>query len=106
MKTVLPLLSLAAALEIVGVAAIRHGLTRTAPLWLVLGAATLVAYGFTVNLSLIRSFGQLMGLYIAVFFVVSQLLSLVLFGERPPLSLLLGGALIVAGGVVIHLGTA
>lgn len=45
-----------------------------------------------------------MGLYTAVFFVVSQLMSLALFGERPLPSLLLGGALIVAGGLVIQLG--
>ena len=46
-----------------------------------------------------------MGLYIAVFFVVSQVLSLVLFGERPSPSLVLGGALVVAGGLVIQFGT-
>jgi len=45
-----------------------------------------------------------MGLYIAVFFVVSQVLSFVIFDERPGPTLLLGGALIVAGGLVIQSG--
>jgi small multidrug resistance family-3 protein len=46
-----------------------------------------------------------MGIYIAVFFVVSQVLSLAIFGERPSPSLVLGGALVVAGGLVIQFGT-
>jgi small multidrug resistance family-3 protein len=57
-----------------------------------------------VNVNRAVDFGRLMGLYTAVFFVVSQLMSLALFGERPLPSLLLGGALIVAGGLVIQLG--
>jgi small multidrug resistance family-3 protein len=57
-----------------------------------------------VNANRLIDFGRLMGLYIAVFFVVSQVLSLVLFGERPSPNLILGGALIVAGGVVIQFG--
>ena len=97
-------LLLAAALEVAGDAATRHGLVRSAWPWLALGAAMLVAYGFVVNTSRLIDFGRLMGLYIAVFFVVSQIFSLVLFGERPSASLLLGGGLIVAGGIVIQLG--
>ncbi len=73
-------------------------------MWLLLGAATLAAYGFVVNLDSTIDFGRLMGLYIVVFFLVSQLISFLFFGERPPLSLIAGGALIVAGGIVIHVG--
>src|SRR5207249_8311211 len=62
-------------------------------------AAMLVAYGLVVNANRLIHFGRLMGLYIAVFLVVSQVLSLVLFGERPSPSLVLGGALVVAGGL-------
>ena len=98
-------LIIAAVLEIGGDAAVRRGLLQSASQWLVLGAVTLVAYGFMVNMNRSIDFGRLMGLYIAVFFVVSQLLSFVFFGERPPLNVVLGGALIVAGGVVIHVGT-
>jgi drug/metabolite transporter superfamily protein YnfA len=97
-------LVLAATLEIGGDAAIRAGLNRSAWVWLALGAVILVAYGFTVNLNRGINFGRLMGVYIAVFFAVSQAISFIVFGETPSLRLMLGGALIVGGGVVIHLG--
>ena len=82
----------------------RQGLLGATRYWLVLGALALVTYGLVVNANRLIDFGRLMGLYIAVFFVVSQVLSFAFFGERPSPSLLLGGALIVAGGVVIQLG--
>ena len=100
----LAFLVLAAVLEIAGDAAIRYGLVRSHWPWLALGGATLVAYGFAVNVDRAILFGRLMGLYIAVFFVVSQLLSFAFFGERPPASLMLGGALIACGGLVIQFG--
>ena len=64
----------------------------------------LIVYGLVINTNRLIDFGRLMGLYIAVFFVVSQVLSLVLFGERPSAGLVLGGALVVAGGLVIQFG--
>ena len=105
MKSTIGMLMIAAALEIGGDAAVRRGLVQSAWLWLALGAITLVAYGLVVNLNRSINFGRLMGLYIAVFFLVSQLLSFVFFAERPSLSLIVGGALIVTGGFVIQLGT-
>jgi len=63
----------------------------------------LAAYGLIVNQPAL-AFGRLLGLYIVLFFVVSQLVALITLGERPTASLLLGGALIVAGGLVIHFG--
>ena len=98
-------LVLAALLEVGGDAAIRRGLVRTAAAWVVLGCAALAGYGLTVNLNRELAFGRLMGIYIAVFFVVSQGISIGILGERPTPSLLLGGALIVGGGIVIQLGT-
>ena len=100
----LALLVLAAVLEIAGDAAIRHSLVRAEWPWLALGGGTLVAYGVAVNVDRAIRFGRLMGLYIAVFFVVSQVLSFMFFGERPPTSLILGGALIACGGLVIQFG--
>lgn len=97
-------LLIAAALEIGGDAAIRRGLLESTWQWLALGAITLVAYGLVVNLNRSIAFGRLMGLYIAVFFVISQLLSFAFFAERPSLRLILGGVLIVAGGLVIQSG--
>src|SRR5262249_61365172 len=100
----LAVLELAAVLEVGGAAAIRHGLLRAAPSWLAAGAFALVSYGFVVNANRLIDFGRLMGLYIVVFFVVSQVIDAAAFGGRPSPSLLVGGALIVIGGAVIQLG--
>ena len=100
----LAVLVLAAVLEIGGDAAIRQGLLRAAWPRVAMGAAALLAYGLAVNANRSLDFGRLMGLYIAVFFVVSQLLSFLVFDERPPASLTFGGALIVSGGLVIQFG--
>jgi drug/metabolite transporter superfamily protein YnfA len=94
----------AALLEVGGDAAIRWGLVRSAPAALAAGAVGLAVYGFVVNANRAVDFGRLMGAYIAVFFVVSQAVGVVAFGERPAGTLLVGGALVVAGGLVIQLG--
>lgn len=98
------MLVLAAALEVGGDAAIRHGLLRSSWGWLLVGSLALVVYGFAVNAPRSVDFGRLMGLYIAVFFVVGQVVNLLAFGGRPAPNLLWGGALIIAGGIVIQLG--
>jgi small multidrug resistance family-3 protein len=104
MSTTFVALTVAAALEIGGDAAIRMGLVQARWLLVVFGGAVLVAYGLVVNLNRTIDFGRLMGVYIAVFFVVSQIISMVAFGERPPLRVYLAGALIVAGGLWIQFG--
>ena len=97
-------LLLAALLEVGGDAAIRHGLLHSRWTWPLLGASALVAYGVVVNTNTTVDFGRLMGVYIAVFFLVSQVIGIVVFGERPAATLVLGGAMIVAGGAVVQLG--
>ena len=100
-------LALAAVLEVSGDFLMRIGLMRAelgGRRWgLVAGALVLAGYGLLVNQPA-WGFGRTLGLYIAVFFIVSQLVALVASGERPSPSLWLGGALIVLGGLVIHLG--
>lgn len=94
-------LLVAALLEVGGDAAMRVGLKGQA--WgYFLGVVFLSAYGLLVNQPALP-FGRLLGLYIVVFFVVSQLLAWTVFGERPTAGLLLGGGLIVVGGLVIQL---
>jgi len=105
MTGALPFLVLAAALEIVGDATIRYGLTRSTTAWLIVGGTLLVAYGLVVNANRSVDFGSLMGVYIAVFFVVSQVVAWALLAERPSAAGMIGGALIVAGGLVIHVGS-
>jgi drug/metabolite transporter superfamily protein YnfA len=95
-------LSLAAALEVVGDLLMRVGLGGRR--WgFVAGALVLAGYGLLVNQPA-WGFGRTLGLYIAVFFIVSQLVAFLTGGERPSPSLWLGGALIVLGGLIIYAG--
>lgn len=95
-------LALAAALEVSGDFLMRVGLGGQR--WsLVAGALALAGYGLLVNQPAL-GFGRTLGLYIVVFFVVSQAVAFWAGGERPSPSLWLGGALIVLGGLVIHSG--
>ena len=50
-----------------------------------------------INLNRELEFGRLMGAYIAVFFVVSQLIGVVVFREPPSWTILDGGAHFVLG---------
>ncbi len=97
------LLPLAALLEAGGDAVIRRGLHGRSVVLLVAGAAILFAYGVVVNTAP-WEFGRLLGVYVAVFFVMAQVLDAVMFGARPSVSILIGGALIVAGGLVVAAG--
>jgi drug/metabolite transporter superfamily protein YnfA len=99
---VIGFLALAAVLEVSGDFLMRMGL-RGQRWALIAGAVVLAAYGVLVNQPA-WDFGRTLGLYIAVFFVTSQLVAFLVAGERPSASLWLGGAFIVAGGLVIYLG--
>ena len=99
----LAILILAAALEVGGDALVRIGL-RGPSYWLAAGALVLFAYGVLVNQSGV-DFNRLMGIYIAVFFLVSQAISLIIFKQVPDDRIILGGGFIVTGGLVILLMT-
>jgi drug/metabolite transporter superfamily protein YnfA len=105
MNLTLLALVVAAVLEISGDALIRTGLVGAKWYLVVGGGAVLVAYGLVVNTNRAIDFGRLMGVYIAVFFVVSQIVAYLTFGSRPSARALLAGALIVAGGLLFQLGT-
>lgn len=98
---ILIILILAAALEVGGDALVRLGLDGP-KYWMAAGAVTLFAYGILVNTSGL-DFNRLMGIYIAVFFVVSQVISWVLFKQMPDDRILFGGGFIVTGGLIIML---
>jgi len=61
------------------------------------GTVLLFVYGLSLNLAPL-AFGRVVGLYIAVLFVVWQFINLLVFRSLPTVPILLGGALIVAGG--------
>lgn len=65
-----------------------------------MAAAVLFAYGWLVNRPP-WSFGELLGIYVMLFFVVAQAISWIVFHERPTPAIWAGGTLIVAGGIVM-----
>ncbi len=100
------ILLLAAMLEAGGDALVRAGLHHHALAVRVglfsAGAAVLLAYGFCVNAPA-WDFGKLLGVYVTLFFVVAQVIDYAAFRVRPDLPIVVGGALVVAGGLVITL---
>ena len=101
---ILAVLTLAAVLEAGGDALARNGLHASTFAsrvgFLATGAAVLFAYGVTVNAPP-WDFGRLLGVYVALFFVVAQLINLLAFGMKPGLPIYLGGLLIISGGLLI-----
>ena len=94
----------ATTLETFGDAIVRIGIGQTA--WLprsglfLAGALLLFGYGVSLNLAPIE-FNRVVGLYIAILFVTWQLVNLIVFRSPPGVPVLVGGALIVAGGLVV-----
>lgn len=99
-------LVIATILEVCGDATVRVAIYRHTGMirvgLFVAGAALLFGYGFTLNLAPLE-FGRVVGLYIATLFVVWQIINFLAFRAVPTLPILVGGALIVAGGAVITL---
>src|SRR5437763_6134813 len=104
--TALLALLAAAILEAGGDALVRGGLHHGKPaaraFLMAAGALVLFAYGYTVNVPN-WDFGRLIGIYVVFFFLVAQLIGWLAFGQKPTSTLLLGGAFIVVGGVIISL---
>ena len=102
----LVVLFLAAVLEAGGDALVRTGLeagsaVRRLALFAA-GAVVLFAYGYAVNAPS-WDFGKLLGIYVVFFFLAAQAISWLAFGQKPSLPILVGGAFIVAGGLIISL---
>src|SRR5689334_11088748 len=101
---VLAFLIIATALEVSGDALIRKSLYEHAGLarlgLFLLGTILLAGYGTFLNLAPLE-FGQVVGLYIATLFVMWQIINFVFFRSLPTAPILAGGALIVAGGLIV-----
>ena len=100
-------LLLAAVLEVGGDALVRHALRGANGLaarvtGFALGAIVLFVYSLSVNAPK-WDFGRLLGVYIALFFVVAQVTAVLVFKEtlKPPT--FVAGLLILAGGLVLTL---
>ena len=93
----------AAILEVGGDAVIRRGLRGGIVWFIILGFVTLGCYGVVVN-TVKWEFSRLLGVYVAVFAVVSVLTGRFIFRETIPSTTWVGLAIIVVGGAVIQAG--
>jgi small multidrug resistance family-3 protein len=100
------LLVIAAFLEAYGDSCFQSALYRASGMSRVFafagGAASLVTYGLVVNAPR-WEFGKLLGIYVVLFFCLAQVIARVKFGQTPTLPILIGGALICLGGLVISI---
>jgi hypothetical protein len=98
------LLIIATTLEVSGDAVVRIAIYSHAGLvrmgLLAAGGLLLLGYGSFLNLAPVE-FGRVVGLYIATLFVVWQVINFVVFRSVPSAPILVGGALIVAGGLLV-----
>ena len=98
------LLLIATTMEVSGDAVIRlaiynHAGSVRLALFLA-SAALLFGYGSLLNIAPIQ-FERVVGLYIATLFVVWQVINAIVFRTLPTMPILLGGALIIAGGALV-----
>jgi hypothetical protein len=98
------LLLVATTLEVSGDAIVRLAIYERAGgmrvALMLVGAIFLFGYGISLNLAPVE-FRHVVGLYIAMLFVVWQCINYVFFRTLPNLPILVGGALIVIGGLVV-----
>jgi len=92
-----------ALLEVGGDAVVRRGLRGSSIGIILAGGLMLAGYGLLVN-TVKWDFSKLLGVYVAVFAIVSVVFGRFVFGESVPNSTWVGLAIIVAGGLVIEFG--
>jgi len=92
-----------ALLEVGGDAVVRRGLRGANVIIILAGGIMLAGYGLLVNM--VRwDFSRLLGVYVAVFALVSVMCGRFVFGESVPNATWMGLAIIIAGGMVIQFG--
>lgn len=94
----------AAAFEVAGDVLIRKGLRGAGPALVVLGFLVIGGYGLIVNL-LDLDFSKLLGAYIGFFAVASVCAGRFIFRDAVPATTWVGLAVILAGSLIIHLGS-
>jgi drug/metabolite transporter superfamily protein YnfA len=93
----------AAILEVGGDAVVRKGLRGSGVLVILMGAAMLGLYGVVVN-TVKWDFSRLLGVYVAVFALISILFGRFVFDENIPGSTWIGLSVIICGGMIIQFG--
>jgi drug/metabolite transporter superfamily protein YnfA len=94
----------AAILEVGGDAVIRKGLRGSGLSFIILGMAMLGCYGVVVNM-VKWDFSKLLGVYVAVFALVSIMFSRFIFKEQIPTTTWVGLIVICFGALVIQFGS-
>jgi small multidrug resistance family-3 protein len=97
----------AALFEVVGDARIRSGMQSRSASGMALGLFLLCVYGILINLVIhfkivVWGFSKQLGVYVALFALVSTLVGYRYFEEKIPLTHWLGLGLIVFGGLLIQ----
>lgn len=105
LATIVAFLVAATTLEVTGDAVVRLAIYNHAGFYRVLlmvaiGAPLLLGYGGCLNLAPVE-FRNVVGLYIATLFIVWQVINFLFFRTLPNLPILIGGALIVTGGLIV-----
>src|SRR5271154_7526862 len=94
----------AAVLEVGGDAVIRKGMRSSGWMFIATGCLILAAYGVVVNL-VKWDFSKLLGVYVAVFALISVLFGRFVLAETIPATTWIGLGLIIVGGLVIQFGS-
>lgn len=93
----------AAILEVSGDAVVRKGLRGGNLIIIVIGCATLGAYGVVVN-TVKWDFSKLLGVYVSIFALISIVFGRFVFRENIPNTTWIGLAVIISGALVIQFG--
>ncbi len=93
----------AAILEVGGDAVVRKGLRGSGLIIIMVGFAMLGCYGVVVNV--VRwDFSKLLGVYVAIFALISILFGHFVFKEPIPPATWIGLVVIIGGGMIIQFG--
>jgi len=93
----------AAIFEVGGDAVVRKGLRGNSPALILTGCALLGSYGVVVNI--VRwDFSKLLGVYVAVFALISIVFGQLVFDENIPNSTWIGLLVIICGAMIIQFG--
>ena len=93
----------AAVLEVGGDAVVRKGLRGNNLMIIMIGFAVLGSYGVVVNM-VKWDFSKLLGVYVAIFALISILFGRFIFQENIPNSTWIGLIVIICGGMIIQFG--
>jgi drug/metabolite transporter superfamily protein YnfA len=93
----------AAILEVGGDAVVRKGLRGSGLIIIMIGFAMLGCYGVVVNM-VKWDFSKLLGVYVAIFALISILFGRFVFKENIPAATWIGLCVIMCGGMIIQFG--